>query len=418
MAEIVQSLFGITPEMYQQSQQARADAQALQYAQLTPFQQANYAIGRGANMLGGAVARGLGGEDPQLALITARQQISKQINYADPASIARGVDMLSQAGDTQGAMMLADVYRKAESESALAAQRKAQAGREAKQAVPQALLISDRIAELNTELDVLTQQPASPERDAKINLTTRRLESIEKQIGKPEQQETKTEIQKLQEYAATLPAGSPLLAQVQAVIKAKSEPSGPKITNVLPGQPVPTKDWMDFTQNVLSKDPIMQDTSRVLSEGPKLINIINSATSNDISAAALPKALSAFIGKDSSVSNLDIQTFARTGGLDNRLASDVNKFFTGRATEVKKEQAQQFAIALYRGALIERKKKLQTASEEFGYLTSPNYKFALKNIDEQLDQFKLVKKGETQPSTQKTGNPLVDKWLSTDAEKK
>ena len=32
MAEIVQSLFGITPEMYQQSQQARADQQALQYA--------------------------------------------------------------------------------------------------------------------------------------------------------------------------------------------------------------------------------------------------------------------------------------------------------------------------------------------------------------------------------------------------
>jgi len=123
MAEIVQSLFGISPEMYQQSQQARADQQALQYAQLTPFQQANYAIGRGANMLGGAIGGALGGQDPQLALITARQQISKQINYADPASIAKGVDMLSQAGDTQGAMMLADVARKAASEQALTQQR-------------------------------------------------------------------------------------------------------------------------------------------------------------------------------------------------------------------------------------------------------------------------------------------------------
>lgn len=123
MAEIVQSLFGITPDMYQQSQQARADQQALQYAQLTPFQQANYAIGRGANMLGGVIGRGLGGEDPELARITARQQISRQINYADPASIARGVEMLQQAGDGQGAMMLADVYRKAESERALTQQR-------------------------------------------------------------------------------------------------------------------------------------------------------------------------------------------------------------------------------------------------------------------------------------------------------
>ena len=184
MAEIVQSLFGITPEMYQQSQQARADQQALQYAQLTPFQQANYAIGRGANMLGGAVARGLGGEDPELARITARQQISGQINYSDPTSIARGVQMLSQAGDSQGAMMLADVGRKAESEMALAAQRNAAAGRERQQAIPPQLLISDRIAQLNTQLDTLSQQPASPERDAQLNLTTRRLEAIEKQVEK------------------------------------------------------------------------------------------------------------------------------------------------------------------------------------------------------------------------------------------
>ena len=121
--DIVQSLFGITPDMYQQSQQARADQQALQYAQLSPFQQANYAIGRGANMLGGAIGRGLGGEDPELARITMRQQIAGQINFADPKSIMQGVELLRQSNDTQGAMMLADVGRKAASEDALAQQR-------------------------------------------------------------------------------------------------------------------------------------------------------------------------------------------------------------------------------------------------------------------------------------------------------
>ena len=178
MAEIVQSLFGISPEMYQQSQQARADQQALQYAQLTPFQQANYAIGRGANMLGGAIGGALGGQDPQLALITARQQISKQINYADPASIAKGVDMLSQAGDTQGAMMLADVYRKAESESALAAQRKAQAGREAKQAVPNDIQIANEIASLETSLLDIENTPDSPDRTRAKNLLNSRLSAL------------------------------------------------------------------------------------------------------------------------------------------------------------------------------------------------------------------------------------------------
>jgi hypothetical protein len=424
MADIVPSLFGLTPEMYQQSQQARADQQALQYAQLTPFQQANYAIGRGANMLGGAIGRGLGGEDPELARITMRQQIARQINPNDPTSIKQGIEALAP-NDPQGAMMLQREYQRLLESNALVGQRGAaekaslaQAGREAKQATPEKLLISDRIAELNTELDVLTQQPQSPERDAKINLTTRRLEAIEKQIEKPEKPENKTEIQRLQEYAATLPPNSPLLAQVQAVIKAKSEPSGPKITNLLPGQPVPTKDWMDFTQKVLSGDPVMQRTSTILSDAPSAIEIIRNSRDNDFAAASLPTSIALLTGQGKNMSNADVNRFARTGGLDDRLAQDAVKFFTGGTTQVKKEQAEKFAIALYRGALIERKKKLQTSAEEFGYLTSPNYKFALKNIDDQLDQFKLVKKGETQPSTQKTGNPLVDKWLSTDAEKK
>ena len=186
MADIVQSLFGISPEMYQQSQQARADQQALQYAQLTPFQQANYAIGRGANMLGGAIGGALGGQDPQLALITARQQISKQINYSDPASIAKGVDMLSQAGDTQGAMMLADVYRKAESESALAAQRKAQAGREAKQAVPNEIQIANEIASLETSLLEIENTPDSPDRTRAKNLLNSRLAALRGLTSKAE----------------------------------------------------------------------------------------------------------------------------------------------------------------------------------------------------------------------------------------
>jgi hypothetical protein len=122
MAEIVQSLFGITPEMYQQSQQARADQQALQYAQLTPFQQANYAIGRGANMLGGAIGRGLGGEDPELARITMRQQIAGRINPNDPTSIKQGIEALAP-NDPQGAMMLQREYQRLLESNALIKQR-------------------------------------------------------------------------------------------------------------------------------------------------------------------------------------------------------------------------------------------------------------------------------------------------------
>lgn len=121
MADIVQSLFGVTPELYQQAQAQRANEQALQYAQLSPFQQANYAIGRGAYQLAGA----LGAPDPQLQLISTRNSIARQINYNDPNSIMQGVQQLSQAGDTVGAMQLADVARKLESEMAQRFQRAA-----------------------------------------------------------------------------------------------------------------------------------------------------------------------------------------------------------------------------------------------------------------------------------------------------
>ena len=106
--DIVQSLFGMTPESYQQQRSDLTDAQALQYARLDPFQQANFAIGRGANILGGAIGGALGGQDPELQRITMRQQVAGQIDYNDEASMKRGIAALAQS-DPQGAMQLQQI---------------------------------------------------------------------------------------------------------------------------------------------------------------------------------------------------------------------------------------------------------------------------------------------------------------------
>ena len=143
MADIVQSLFGVTPELYQQAQAQRAGEQALRYAELSPFQQANYAIGRGGYQLAGA----LGGTDPQLQMISTRNSIAKQINYNDPNSIMQGVQMLNQAGDTVGAMQLADVARKMESEMAQRNQRLAAAKASEAQAAKDQAEIDNVIAQ-------------------------------------------------------------------------------------------------------------------------------------------------------------------------------------------------------------------------------------------------------------------------------
>lgn len=182
---IVASLFGLSPEMYGEQQRRSALQEGITLAQLDPAARGAAMTYAGAKGLGTAIGGAFGIEDPQLKLISARNSVFQQIDQSNPESILQGIKMLSQMGDQQGAMVLAEYYRKAQSETALAQQRTAAANRERVQSTPEKILIANQLAQLNTELDVLTQQPSSPERDAKLNLTTRKLQALEQQVEKP-----------------------------------------------------------------------------------------------------------------------------------------------------------------------------------------------------------------------------------------
>ena len=60
MAEVVNSLFGITPESLMAERENALQQQAMQYAKMDPFQRATAGIYAGANRLGGAVGGLLG----------------------------------------------------------------------------------------------------------------------------------------------------------------------------------------------------------------------------------------------------------------------------------------------------------------------------------------------------------------------
>ena len=109
MAEIVQSLFGVTPESYQQQQAQQADARALQFARLSPFEKASFGISRGVGQLAGA----LGGQDPQLQMISARQQIAQSLDVNDPVSFQNAMQQLKQVGDFEGQRQLAPLMDQA-----------------------------------------------------------------------------------------------------------------------------------------------------------------------------------------------------------------------------------------------------------------------------------------------------------------
>ena len=270
--DIVQSLFGVTPQGYQQQQADMAGQQAMQYARLDPFQQANYAIGRGAYGLAGALGGALGGQDPELQRITRAQQIASQIDFTNPESIRQG--MVALGDDIQSKQQLAQIFRQQQESGALVGQREAagkaslaQAGRERVQASPKEVQLAREVAllsgpegsiEYNTAYATsLQEQMAKPESKKPTTNELTNAENIALQsgpVGSPaynkafmdeykrltapkESTETKTEIQKLQEYATTLTPGSAALAQVQARIKSMGESGGTKIEvkNVMPG---------------------------------------------------------------------------------------------------------------------------------------------------------------------------------------
>jgi hypothetical protein len=94
--DIVQGLFGMTPESYQLDQQAAARQQAMQFANMNPFQRAAYGTFLGANQLGGAIGGALGAQDPMLQMIAKQQELLKTINPNDPKSLAQGAQAAAQ----------------------------------------------------------------------------------------------------------------------------------------------------------------------------------------------------------------------------------------------------------------------------------------------------------------------------------
>lgn len=97
-----------TPEQYQLAQEQAQQAQAIQYANLDPMARANYGTFRAGQQLGGAIGGALGGQDPQLQMIAATQQLARSANLADPDSLEAVAQQLANIGNMPLAINYAD----------------------------------------------------------------------------------------------------------------------------------------------------------------------------------------------------------------------------------------------------------------------------------------------------------------------
>jgi len=125
MATDIAGLFGLTPQVYEQGVRQSAMNEGAAFARMAPEDRAIagiYSAGAGLGRTAGGL---LGVEDPQMKLISARQQIMSQTDQSNPQSLANAANQLNAMGDTQGAMALMDFARKAQSEMALVGQRRA-----------------------------------------------------------------------------------------------------------------------------------------------------------------------------------------------------------------------------------------------------------------------------------------------------
>jgi hypothetical protein len=188
MAEnIVASLFGLNPQMYGEQQRRSALNEGIALAQLDPASRGAAMTYAGARGLGGAIAGALGVEDPQLKMISVRQQIMSQLDQSDPESIIKGAQMLAQAGDQQGAMALAQYARQAQGDVAQTKQRlaaalasEASATRERQQAVPKEIVIANEKARITDQIDQLRMQEPTPENARASRILTTQLAELDK----------------------------------------------------------------------------------------------------------------------------------------------------------------------------------------------------------------------------------------------
>ena len=102
--DIVGSLFGVTPELYQEQRDLMRQKQAMEFAQADPRTQATFGLYRAGQQAGQALGGLMGVEDPQMRLISQRNALAKQFDVNTPEGLVKYGQALQQAGDTVGAL--------------------------------------------------------------------------------------------------------------------------------------------------------------------------------------------------------------------------------------------------------------------------------------------------------------------------
>jgi hypothetical protein len=355
MAEVMNSLFGITPESLMADRQAKLQAQAMQYAQVDPFQRATVSIYQGANQLGGALGGMLGGQDPELMRLQQRQGTLQGIDLTNPESLKQGIQAAMQNKDYQLVSELTNRYQAA-NKTALDAEvqrsiiTKNTAEKNAA-ATPAAIASAQRIAALK---QAIPAYKAAGD-DATVTLLQNELDALtpaEKTINFGAEAERYARQLYSKPYASL---SQTEMAKVNGKVEETAKERAPKIVNNIPGVDK-AGDVTGLRKDIQAITKPYQDKADAANDAIGLANMAIK-TKNFASVASLSRSLSKAAG-DQQITAGDVAAFGIDPSLVGTVADTLNRFVKGVPTENTLIQLREVA------KVIEAKNKGRIQQEE------------------------------------------------------
>jgi hypothetical protein len=102
---IMANLFGVSPEIYEQNRQEQTRRQAIEFAQLDPYERTNAMAYIGGRGLGNIVGGALGAQDPVMRLMSQRAELGQQFDLSTPQGFKSLAKELLAKNDPQGAQI-------------------------------------------------------------------------------------------------------------------------------------------------------------------------------------------------------------------------------------------------------------------------------------------------------------------------
>jgi len=102
---IMGSLFGVSPEIYEQNRQEQTRKQAIEFAQLDPYERTNALAFIGGRGLGNIVGGAIGAQDPVMRMMSQRAELGQQFDLSTPTGFKSLAKELLAKNDPQGAQI-------------------------------------------------------------------------------------------------------------------------------------------------------------------------------------------------------------------------------------------------------------------------------------------------------------------------